>query len=208
MFTSPRRLLLALCIVLAHAAFLWALQNGLLRRAVETVVVPVQVLSEFIEPATPRPVRPPPSVPTPPPQAAAPAPAAPVPTPPPPPTAEPTAATATPTPAAPSTATTALPIQAPARIETPSSQAQYLQNPKPVYPTLSRRLGEQGLVMVRVLVGADGLPQRVELQQSSGFERLDQAALATVRGWRFVPGKRNGVPEAMWFNVPIDFKLE
>lgn len=204
MFSSPRRLLLALCVVLVHAALLWALQNGLLRRAVETVVVPVQMLSEFIEPAAPRPAPPPPpSVPTPPAPAAAPAPAAP-----PPQTIEPAAPAATTAPAAPPAATVAPPIQGPARIETPSSQAQYLQNPKPVYPALSRRLGEQGLVMVRVLVGADGLPQRVELQQSSGFERLDQAALATVRSWRFVPGKRNGVPEAMWFNVPIDFKLE
>jgi protein TonB len=48
----------------------------------------------------------------------------------------------------------------------------------------------------------------VEVRRSSGFERLDGVAVETVRRWRFVPGKRNGVPEAMWFNVPINFVLE
>jgi periplasmic protein TonB len=61
---------------------------------------------------------------------------------------------------------------------------------------------------VRVLIGVDGNAQKAEIRQSSGFERLDQAALATVLKWRYVPGKRGGVAEAMWFNVPINFVLE
>jgi protein TonB len=73
---------------------------------------------------------------------------------------------------------------------------------------MSKRLGEQGKVVVRVLIGADGLPQKSELRQSSGFDRLDDAALATVMKWRYVPGKRDGIAEAMWFNVPITFRLE
>jgi protein TonB len=73
---------------------------------------------------------------------------------------------------------------------------------------MSRRLGEQGKVVVRVLIGADGVPQTPEIKQSSGFDRLDQAALNTALRWRYVPGKRNGVAEAMWFNVPINFVLE
>ncbi len=93
-------------------------------------------------------------------------------------------------------------------MQLPSSNADYLQNPKPAYPPLSKRLGEQGKVIVRVLIGADGVPQKAELRQSSGFERLDQAALATVLKWRYVPGKRGGVAEEMWFNVPINFVLE
>ncbi|RYF13541.1 MAG: energy transducer TonB, partial [Comamonadaceae bacterium] len=97
---------------------------------------------------------------------------------------------------------------APPRIELPSTSADYLQNPQPDYPAISRRLGEEGQVMLRVLIGADGSAQQVELRRSSGYERLDRAALETVRRWRFVPGKRNGVPEAMWFNVPIHFVLE
>jgi protein TonB len=97
---------------------------------------------------------------------------------------------------------------APARIELPSSDAAYLNNPKPSYPALSRRLGEQGKVVVRVLIGVDGTAQQAEIRNSSGYDRLDQAALATVRSWRYVPGKRNGVAEAMWFNVPINYVLE
>jgi periplasmic protein TonB len=97
---------------------------------------------------------------------------------------------------------------APPRVELPSTTADYLQNPPPVYPPVSKRMGEQGRVVVRVLIGADGRAQRAELRDSSGFDRLDQAALKTVLGWRYVPGKRGGVPEDMWFNVPINFVLE
>lgn len=93
-------------------------------------------------------------------------------------------------------------------VELPSSQAAYLQNPRPEYPRISRQRGEQGRVMVRVLIGADGLAQQTEISKSSGFPRLDQAALGAVAAWRFVPGKRNGVPEAMWFTVPIGFCLD
>jgi len=62
--------------------------------------------------------------------------------------------------------------------------------------------------VVRVFIAVDGTAQKAEIKQSSGFERLDQAALTTVLRWRYVPGKRAGVPEGMWFNVPINFVLE
>ncbi|MFN7121982.1 MAG: energy transducer TonB, partial [Hydrogenophaga sp.] len=97
---------------------------------------------------------------------------------------------------------------APPRIELPSSSADYLNNPRPPYPPLSKRLGEQGKVVVRVYIEVDGTATRAEVRQSSGFERLDQTAVQTVLRWRYVPGKRAGVPEAMWFNVPINFVLE
>lgn len=90
----------------------------------------------------------------------------------------------------------------------PSADAAYLHNPPPVYPRMSRRLGEQGTVVLHVLISAQGLPERVELRTSSGFARLDQSALDAVPRWRFVPGQRQGVPEAMWFNVPVRFVLE
>ena len=96
----------------------------------------------------------------------------------------------------------------PPKVELPSSDADYLQNPKPAYPAISKRLGEQGKVVIRVLIGVDGTAQRAEIRQSSGYDRLDQAALSTVQRWRYVPGKRGGVAEAMWFNVPINFVLE
>ncbi len=69
-------------------------------------------------------------------------------------------------------------------------------------------MGEQGKVVLRVLISVDGRPERVELKQSSGFDRLDRQAQDTVLRWRFVPGKRNGVAEAMWYLVPINFVLE
>lgn len=90
----------------------------------------------------------------------------------------------------------------------PSSEAHGLINPKPAYPRQSRRLNEQGQVVIRVFVAVDGSPQQGEIKTSSGFDRLDQEALRTVMRWRFVPGQRWGTPEAMWFNVPVNFVLE
>ncbi len=93
-------------------------------------------------------------------------------------------------------------------MEPPSTDAQYLQNPKPRYPPISHRLGEQGTVLVQVLVSEKGLAQDAQVKTSSGFYRLDNAALTTVLTWRFVPGKRAGVPQAMWFTVPITFGIQ
>ena len=102
----------------------------------------------------------------------------------------------------------ATPALTPAAVELPSTEADYWHNPKPAYPSLSRRLGEQGKVLVRVFIDASGQPQQAEVKQSSGFERLDQTALNTVLKWRYLPGKRNGTPEAMWLQVPLEFRLE
>lgn len=97
---------------------------------------------------------------------------------------------------------------APPKVELPSANAAYLDNPPPEYPRLSRRLGEQGRVVLRVLIGVDGSAAQAEIRASSGFERLDQAALRAVLRWKYVPGRRGGAPEAMWFNVPVQFVLE
>ena len=92
-------------------------------------------------------------------------------------------------------------------MEPPSSDAAYLNNPRPAYPAVSLRLREQGTVRLRVLVGADGTVRKLELEQSSGFERLDQAALKAVATWKFVPGRRAGVVEEMAVDVPIPFRI-
>jgi len=217
LFKRPlsRNTLIVASVLLLHGVALWALQTGLIQRVVE-VLVPVQMLSEFIEPPKPR-VIPPPALP----KVVAPAVVRKAETLPPPPMplaiADPTPApnapvgvVAAPKVLAPITAplaATPAPVAAP-KIELPSSDAEYLQNPKPIYPGMSKRLGEQGKVVVRVLIGVDGVVQKAEIRQSSGFERLDQAALMTAQRWRYVPGKRGGVAEAMWFNVPINFVLE
>lgn len=97
---------------------------------------------------------------------------------------------------------------APAAVVQPSSDADYLNNPAPVYPRLSRRMGEQGTALVRVWIGADGRPLQAHIRTSSGHARLDEVALATVLQWRFVPGQRAGVAQAMWALVPMRFVLD
>lgn len=96
---------------------------------------------------------------------------------------------------------------APAPVTPPSFNADYLNNPAPPYPSLSRRLHEEGQVMLRVLVDARGLPERVELRNSSGHERLDRIALETVRHWKFVPARRGEEAVSAWVIVPISFSL-
>lgn len=93
-------------------------------------------------------------------------------------------------------------------ITLPRFSADYLDNQPPVYPALSRRLGEQGQVMLRVLVRANGTPAEVAINYSSGSSRLDRAALDAVRRWRFIPARRGGTPVAAPVLVPISFTLE
>jgi len=89
----------------------------------------------------------------------------------------------------------------------PQFQADYLQNPPPVYPSLSQRLKEQGDVLLRVRVGVNGEPLEISLQQSCGYARLDQAAQKAVRQWRFEPAQSNGKPVTAWVVVPFEFSL-
>lgn len=93
------------------------------------------------------------------------------------------------------------------QVELPSKDAEYLHHAVPVYPAISQRLNEQGKALVHVLISSTGLPLRVELLESSGFDRLDRSAVQAVQGWRFVPGRRQGVAEEMWFTVPVNFQL-
>jgi periplasmic protein TonB len=81
-------------------------------------------------------------------------------------------------------------------------------NRDPAYPDAARRRGEQGRVMLRVDVSAGGAPISVTPLQSSGFPRLDDAAVAAVRQWRFEPAERNGKPVEGVADVPILFRLE
>jgi periplasmic protein TonB len=97
---------------------------------------------------------------------------------------------------------------APVAVTPPLFNAAYLDNQPPSYPPLSRRLGEQGRVVLRVLVDANGSAGQVEIRASSGSERLDESARATVSRWKFVPAKRGDEPFAEWVLVPISFKLE
>jgi protein TonB len=59
-----------------------------------------------------------------------------------------------------------------------------------------------------VLIGTNGLPERAEIKTSSGFERLDRSAIDYVMKCRYVPGKVNGVVQAMWYEAPVNYVLE
>jgi protein TonB len=78
---------------------------------------------------------------------------------------------------------------------------------EPVYPATSRRMGEEGTVRVRVLVDERGRPTTVNVMTSSGFSRLDQAALEAVKRWRFVAATDGNRPIQTWTQVAITFKL-
>jgi protein TonB len=83
-----------------------------------------------------------------------------------------------------------------------------LNNPKPPYPLAARRNGAQGRVILSVQVSASGVSNTVQLKRSSGHAVLDNAALQTVRHWRFVPARRGDAPVESWVDVPIIFRLE
>lgn len=192
-------------IVSAHVGLLWAglefaarpevreMAKELMVRLVEPT--PPEVKKELPppppKPQTARPVPPPPVMTAAPDMAAPTAAFAVAPQPPAPPSVE-----VLPTPAAP-------PVVTAARFD-----ADYLSNPKPVYPTASRRLGEEGKVILRVHVSAEGGPLGVEIKNSCGFPRLDEAAKAAVERWRFVPARRGAEAVDSWVAVPIVFSLQ
>ncbi len=89
----------------------------------------------------------------------------------------------------------------------PVASANKALNKAPLYPTLSRRLKEQGTVYLQVLVLKNGKVGQLKLKQSSGFSRLDQAALNAVRGWTYQPAVKLGQPIDYWFVQPVVFNL-
>ena len=98
--------------------------------------------------------------------------------------------------------------EASASIEPPRYDLAYLDNPPPAYPVFAKRAREQGVVMLRVRVDAEGMVQGAEIHRSSGFERLDAAALAAVKRWRFAPARQGGRAVAGVAIVPINFQLD
>ncbi|WP_068804044.1 energy transducer TonB [Thauera phenolivorans] len=181
------------------------------------------------KPAPPKPAPPKPAPPKPaPPKPAPPKPAPPKPAPPKPAPADPAPpapavqpAPASPVgeaPVAPASSTGAPPPPTPDRVGASAAagptvtaarfDAAYLRNPAPAYPPLSRRLREEGKVLLKVRVSADGSARTVEVDQSSGSERLDRAAREAVARWRFVPARRGEQPVEATVLVPIIFKLQ
>jgi len=211
-------LLLAVCLV--HAALLWWLSQGRRARPVTKQLVLPHVAGRFVsELPSAKPARsaPPPPVKRPPPKAQ-PQPVAKQPLKP---VAKPLAESAVRTPsnvASPRAAEPAAPVAAaaqshavaqevPGPVHLPLSRASGLSNPLPVYPEVSRRLGEEGVVQLSVMIQADGRVSDVSVQKSSGFPRLDAAALAAVRRWHYLPARRNNEAIAWRHTQPVAFSL-
>ncbi|MES2918433.1 MAG: energy transducer TonB [Pseudomonadota bacterium] len=89
----------------------------------------------------------------------------------------------------------------------PRSDAAHLNNPKPVYPAVSRRLKEEGTVVLEVFIQVDGSVGELRVKRSSGFPRLDEAALAAVRRWTYVPARRGSEALALWHSQSLVFSL-
>ena len=211
-------------IVALHAAAGWGLLQIAAVREALTEAAPIFV-SLLDAPTPPKPPEPPPPPPppkvvqrTPPPPvpiitaAPSPAPAVFV-APPPPPVIEPLAPIAPPLPPAPPAPVAApappvAPAPPPAPRNIPPSAIQYLDVPAPVYPRASIRLNESGVVVVRVFIDEAGLPRQVQVAKSSGYTRLDEAAVAGVQKARFKPPTENGQPISGWARIDIPFELE
>lgn len=100
-------------------------------------------------------------------------------------------------------------VAEPAPVIPPNFVAAYLNNPAPMYPAMSIRLREEGTVMLLVLVSAAGSAEQVQVEQSSGFARLDDAAAEVVkRRWRFVPARQGEQAVAAWVRIPLSFELK
>jgi protein TonB len=102
---------------------------------------------------------------------------------------------------------------APARTDAPRdeplfvTEVEYVREPHPQYPPPSRRIGEEGLVVLRALIDTRGTATRVDVHESSGHARLDEAARLAVLSASFRPYLRNGVAHAVVVLIPIEFAL-
>lgn len=90
---------------------------------------------------------------------------------------------------------------------TATAKPDYRRNPEPEYPLIARRRGQQGSVLLNITVSPTGRATKVSLQQSSGFELLDQAALKAVKTWNFEPARVGAMAVESKIEVPVRFKL-
>ncbi|MQR02183.1 energy transducer TonB [Glaciimonas soli] len=216
---KKKRLISLGIILLLHIALFLALKNGLVQQV--TLAIPQQIVTVFIAPqaasqpskpkvVTPKAVpvakknsAPPPPIPVP---AASRTPAPPI--------AAPVAetesqhedvsevATETAIPAASPAATVAAPTP-----RTITSGIEYIQEPRPEYPSSSKRMGEEGKVIMRVLINEKGRAERIEIQKTSGYSRLDDAAKRAMLRALFKPYMENGKAIPVYAIVPINFQL-
>jgi protein TonB len=201
-------------IILLHIAFFYALESGMIRKAAD--VLPKEISVSLIAPTpkrAPEPA-PPKEAPKPKPKAvpivkntvAPPLPVLDIPS--------PTAVTAPPPLPQPAAPVAVAPEMTPATPATPAipktvtSGVEYIQKPQAEYPRASKSMGEEGTVMLHVLVNEKGRAESVDIQKSSGFPRLDEAGRQAARRALFRPYTEDGKAIRVYANVPITFKLE
>jgi protein TonB len=198
--TNYRRLGGLAVVILIHLLLFYALQSGLAKTLVNKVMGPLDAtLIEEVQEEIEEPPPPPPKFQAPPPVFVD----------------MPEVAITQEAPSSTITASNAPPKAAP-----PPPKADVIIPPKtnprtpitqPEYPTMSRRLGEEGVVVLLLTVGEDGRVTAATVDTSSGFERLDEAAVKEAmrpRLWRFVPGTVNGKAASMQFKFAVRFKIE
>lgn len=95
----------------------------------------------------------------------------------------------------------------PAPVLPPRAEAGQLSNPAPVYPNLSRRLREEGIVVLDILIKADGSVGEIKIKTSSGFKRLDDTAVKAVKQWRYQPATQGDKKIDYWYEQPVEFNL-
>jgi len=184
---SPRKHLTGIgLVVLLHGLLLWAISSGLARQVVRMTenTVEAVLMSEAPPPTPVAPKTPPPKTPAPPPPA---------------PTSTAPAITQTTPPAA---APTAPAIRTGAVIQPGAHCA------KPDYPSASRRMEEEGTVTLKFLIGVDGKVMQADIEKSSGFTRLDEAARNALSKCQFRPGTVDGKPEQSWASIKYTWRLE
>jgi len=204
---NQKRTVALVLVAVIHVVFFYVLASGLGAKVVETVIGPVETkIIEEIQKKDEAPPPPPPQIEQPPPYVPPPEVSVEVPV-------ETTTSTAisnvtsqrpvaAPPPAAPK------PVEHQVVRTPPSTQGRGAATPLPDYPPSSRRAGEAGTVTLTAFVKEDGRCTEVKVVKSSGFEKLDEAAVKEVqRNWRFVPGKEDGKPVAMWHTFIVTFKL-
>jgi protein TonB len=87
------------------------------------------------------------------------------------------------------------------------ASVEYLREPSPHYPPQSKKLREQGLVVLRVLIDERGVACNIDIESSSGHARLDHAAKDAVARAAFRPYIENGTPRRALVLIPIEFAL-
>jgi protein TonB len=202
---NSKRTLAFVLVIIIHVFFFWVLASGLGAKMVQTVMGPIETkMIEELPEDNKEPPPPPPDIEQPPPFV-------------PPPEVSVDLAIDTSNSTAITNATSERPVAPPpaakpverAVVKTPPSTAgKGARITQPEYPPASRRAGEAGTVTLQVYVLETGRAGDIKIAKSSGFPKLDEAAVKEVqRNWRFVPGKEDGKPVAMWHTFAVTFRL-